>query len=126
MVQFEKEGTDDIIQAGAQSAAGDDAGAGPFGIEEQFCARASQLKKGPSRSRRLRALDDLFRDAEVVADRTSDWRGESRFTQHVDCHKLINTGSQAPTVFVASQVIAISLFAVPACSTTTLGGNSLL
>jgi hypothetical protein len=111
MVQFEKEGADDIIQAGAQSAAGDDAGACPLGIEEQLRARASQLKKGPSRSRRLPVLDDLFRDAEVVANRTSDWRDESRFTQHVDCHKLINAGLEVPTVFVASHSIAIYLLA---------------
>ena len=126
VMQLEEERANDVIQARTQPATGNNARASPLWIEEQSRAWASQLKKGSSRSRRLPVLHDLLRNTEVVTDCTLQWRGEPRFTQRGDCHKLIGTGSQAPTVFAVFQSIATSLFAVSSGSTATFSGSKPL
>jgi hypothetical protein len=77
-MELEEERADDIVQAGAQSAASDNAGARLRGIEEELGAWAGQLKLDT----RLTPDFNVLRDADVIANgavqrRTEAWNAES-------------------------------------------------
>jgi hypothetical protein len=88
-MEFEEERTDDIVQAGAQAAAGHDAGTRLLCIEEQLRARPGQFEAQPCSGRRLRVAHDLFGDAEGVADGAPDGGGEASFSQDGDIHDSV-------------------------------------
>ena len=80
VVQFVEQRTDDVIQAGAQPAAGDNSCPGPRGIEEQLGARPGQLEP-PLLLWLQQAPNDVLRHEPIVADETTQGRGIAGFTQ---------------------------------------------
>ena len=77
VVQFEKERADDVVKARTQSAAGHDAGARLFRVEEKLRSRARQLEL----KSRLGPDFDPLGNAKVVADRVAMGGGEARFAE---------------------------------------------
>ena len=91
MLQLQENRADDVVQAGAQAAAGDDAGAGVRRIEEQPLARPGQLEEHLGRQGRLAGIpDDLLGNQQVVRHSPPDGRPESGLTENGNGH---GTGS---------------------------------
>ena len=71
MMEFKKKRADHVVQAGAQAAAGHDAGACLRRVEKQFVSRPGQLKQHLFPRGYRRIAHDLGRDSCLVADRMS-------------------------------------------------------
>ena len=72
VVQFEEGGADDVVEAGAQAAAGDDGGTGLPRIEKDLLARTGLLEKGVGIDRFARGDFDLMADAGLVGNEIAD------------------------------------------------------
>ena len=82
VMQFQKERTNNVIEAGTQSAARDDAGTRLLRVEEELRARSSQLELQP----RLGADFDPLRNANGVADRVALGGVEARRAENGYVH----------------------------------------
>ena len=90
MVHFQEGGADHGVHAGTKSTAGDNAGAGVFGIEEKFFARAGQLEKEFLRRRDAGRPHNVQRDARLVTGRVWNRRREAGRAEPGDVYGAIH------------------------------------
>jgi hypothetical protein len=81
MEEFEVDGADDVVQAGAESAAGDDGGAGGGGLKEEGIDGSGAFEESGVFGGLVILPGDAFRDPTAVASGQGSRRGNTGFAE---------------------------------------------